>query len=97
MNKQKIHIQKMIAIAGGMPRYIRKGKCNQCGACCLNENCEHLIFLENGKAFCNIHNKPEHPLKCRIYPANPPINFNTCGYYFVDKTDNRTIKYGDKL
>ena len=97
MNKKKLHIQKMIAISNGMQRYIRKGECLQCGACCLHENCDNFIFLKNDNAFCNIHIDKDRPEKCKIYPANPPLNFKSCGYYFIDKTDNRTIRYGDKL
>lgn len=92
MNKKKLHLQKMIAIAGGMSRYTRKGKCVQCGACCLHEDCEHLIFFDQ-KAFCNIHSDKDRPKKCKIFPADPPIIFETCGYYFIDKVDNRKLGY----
>ena len=96
MNKKKLHLQKMIAIVNGMSRFKRKGKCVQCGTCCLNEDCEHLIFFKNNqKAICNIHSDKERPKKCTIYPANPPINFDTCGYYFIDIIDNERLKVGE--
>jgi hypothetical protein len=90
VNKKKLHLQKMLMIAGGMPRFQRMGKCNQCGQCCLNEDCEHLTFLENGKAFCNSHDN-KRPLKCKLYPEYPPILFKTCGYYFWDIVDKRRL------
>lgn len=94
MNKKKLHLQKMVAIAGGMPRYVRKGKCNQCGQCCLNEKCDHLFLKQSdGKYYCRIYNSKDRPRKCKLFPANPPIIFENCGYYFIDKVDNRRLGY----
>lgn len=71
------------------PRYERMGWCNQCGVCCIDENCEHLTW-EEGKAFCKIHeNKPE---KCSDFPANPPIVFKECSYTFRDKWEDKILK-----
>ena len=75
------------------PRYIRKGKCNRCGWCCQQENCKHLL-IEDGIATCLIH-KSERPLRCSLYPANPPIVHEECGYYFLDTWNNNKIVKGD--
>ncbi len=95
MNKEKIRIRKAIAMASGMPRYIRKGKCIQCGACCQNENCEFLKF--DGKKWqCLIHSNSNRPQRCKSFPQVPPIIFKTCGYYFLDKwNNNKIIKPGE--
>ena len=74
------------------PRYERRGDCNQCGKCCVDENCE---YFENNK--CMIFGKSERPERCLIYPANPPLNYKECSYYFWDKWENKEIRYGDKL
>ncbi|GAI99615.1 unnamed protein product [marine sediment metagenome] len=80
------------------PRYVRRGDCERCGACCLVEECEHLSINDEGLATCLIYNDADRPLKCKLYPANPPLNFETCGYYFIDLWENnREIKYGDEL
>lgn len=71
-------------------RYERAGKCNRCGKCCMNEDCEYFKIEEN-IATCLIHNDPNRPLKCVIYPYGPPIIFDTCGYYFIDTLDNNKI------
>lgn len=78
------------------PRYERRGDCNKCGKCCLTENCEYYRE-KNGKGICKIFGKPERPEKCLIYPANPPLNYKECSYYFYDKWENKKIKYGGKL
>jgi hypothetical protein len=78
------------------PRYERIGKCNQCGWCCRNENCEHLE-VTNGKATCRIHptltgGVDKRPSKCANFPQLPPILHNGCGYSFVDQWDaNRRL------
>jgi len=69
------------------PRYVRKGKCIQCGKCCLNEDCNHLEF-QDGKAVCLIFGKPERPLRCIRHPQLPPIIIEGCGYYFIDRWEN---------
>lgn len=91
MDKKNLHLQKMLAIVGGMPRYIRKGKCIQCGQCCVNEDCEHFIFVD-GKGFCTTHDN-SRPMKCKLFPQCPPIIFKKCGYYFIDKVDNKKLGY----
>ena len=70
-------------------RYTRKGKCNRCGWCCQQENCEHLQ-MGNELATCLIHEK-ERPLRCSLYPDAPPIIYDKCGYYFLDTFDNNKI------
>ena len=87
-----MELQEIIDInAGRKPRYVRKGKCLQCGACCSNENCEHLTW-KNGKAVCAIHKDPSRAQKCKEFPANPPIIIETCGYYFYDTIEKKVLK-----
>ena len=69
-----------------MPRYERKGKCLQCGWCCKHEDCEH--FKDN---MCLIHDDPDRPEKCKLFPAAPPVLHEGCGYYFLDKWNNDKI------
>jgi len=70
------------------PRYIRKGKCNRCGWCCLQDNCEYLMW--NGDiTFCKIYK--DRFLRCRLFPEAPPILNNDCGYYFLDTWENNKI------
>jgi len=59
------------------PKYIRYGKCNNCGACCkMPVRC---VFLMKNK--CNIHNN--RPVQCRTFPAKPEEMISEkCGYYF---------------
>ena len=82
------------------PRYRRKGKCLQCGWCCLRENplCPHLKFRDDGSTVCLIHRKASRPSYCRNYPGNPPILHEGCGYYFLDRwDDNKIIKAGETI
>jgi hypothetical protein len=72
------------------PRYERRGQCIRCGFCCQQENCEHLSFDEDGLATCLIHEE-ERPLRCSLYPANPPIVHEGCGYWFIDLYENNKI------
>ena len=89
-------VEQVIQMNTGVkPRYKRMGKCIRCGACCVNEDCEHLVFLDNGKAFCKIHNSKNRPDKCKTFPQLPPIIFKTCGYYFVDLIERKIIKPGE--
>lgn len=80
------------------PRYIRKGKCNRCGDCCKNEECENLRW-EGNTACCSRHNSMEggaQQEKCVVFPEAPPIVFSRCGYFFVDTwEDNRIIRPGE--
>lgn len=69
------------------PRYDRRGKCVRCGHCCLNENCEHFEIIGD-LANCKIIDSLDRPLKCKLFPEMPPILFDTCGYYFLDKWEN---------
>lgn len=75
------------------PRYERMGECNQCGTCCIEENCEYLTWKDK-KAICIIHeeNRPE---KCVQFPANPPIVFRKCSYVFRDRWENKILKAGE--
>jgi len=72
------------------PRYERMGKCLRCGICCIGEDCEHLL-MNDSKATCVIHDDPNRPMKCILFPANPPIVFEGCGYYFLDLWENKRI------
>lgn len=76
-------------------RYKRMGKCARCGACCLVEDppCPHLSW-DGKKAICKIFGKPERFERCKIFPANPPIPFESCGYYFLDMWENNKIIKG---
>jgi len=76
----------MNIVSGKESRYERRGQCDQCGICCRQESCKYF----NGKT-CDIFGSPDRPLKCKLFPANPPILFDTCGYYFVDKLDDRML------
>ena len=77
-------------------RYILHGECNQCGDCCQNEDCEHLERISQGKWGCKIHNDPNRPLKCKLYPEMPPIVFRRCSYYFRDTYENnRLVRPGE--
>jgi len=74
-------------------RYERKGNCNRCGDCCVNEDCEHFEMGE--PATCLIYGK-ERPLKCTLFPEMPPIpkEFVNCDYWFEDTwEDNRIVKH----
>jgi len=80
------------------PRYRRRGKCLRCGACCLNENCKHLVFdKKTGLATCKIFKSPKRPAKCKNFPAAPPIIFETCGFYFLDTWENNRIVKPKKI
>lgn len=68
------------------PKYIRKGKCNRCGFCCLS--CEYLEW--NGKvAMCKIYG--EHSQVCKSFPEAPPILTGKCGYYFIERETGRAL------
>ena len=73
-------------------RYERRGECLRCGLCCLKEECEHLVF--KGKvATCLIHDDPDRPLKCKLWPEMPPLPFDDCGYSFLDTWEsNKVVK-----
>jgi hypothetical protein len=48
--------------------------------------------MEDSLATCLIHEE-ERPLRCSLYPANPPIIHDGCGYYFLDTyEDNKIVK-----
>lgn len=79
------------------PRYLRKGQCNRCGACCEFRVCpEYLRYDKEGKAICLCYGK--HPPDCRNYPSAPPIIYPKCGFYFLDTWENnRKVKWGRDL
>ena len=77
-------------VSGRKPRYTRHGQCNRCGECCSQEDCEHFGWQGN-LAVCVIHDSPDRPEKCRMYPANPPTIFSRCGFYFVDNTNEKHL------
>ena len=73
-------------------RYIRKGKCNRCGWCCLNEKCEHFEMGEK-IATCKTYGSKDRPIRCVLFPEMPPILHDDCGYYFLDTwEDNKVVK-----
>lgn len=70
------------------PRYERQGKCLQCGWCCEQEDCEHF---HDRKKICLIHDDPDRPDKCKLFPEMPPILHDECGYSFIDLWDDNKI------
>jgi len=75
-------------------RYKRQGSCKHCGACCLAEDpaCKYLL-MENGKSHCIVFGKPERYKRCLLFPENPPIPFEGCGFFFVDRWEgNRKVE-----
>lgn len=61
----------------------RKGKCNNCGACCKLPNvCKFLKRSEDGKEYCSVY--LIRPLNCRKYPRSESefITEETCGFHF---------------
>jgi len=75
-------------------KYERKGECNRCGSCCQNEDCEHFDS-EGEKTTCKIFGSTDRLLKCSLFPELPPILFEKCGYYFLDKWENnRKVELG---
>lgn len=86
-------VEKIIAIASGREsRYIRKGGCLRCGQCCSGEDCKNFKY-DGNCATCKIHDDIKREEKCRIFPANPPIVFKNCGYYFIDKITGKKLGY----
>ena len=84
------------AVSGKAPRYVREGRCIQCGSCCLQEDCPHYDAGNGATSTCKIHDMPDYPERCRLYPSNPPTIFRKCGYYFVDTLEgNRVLKIGE--
>lgn len=77
-------------------RYIRQGKCIQCGWCCLKEDppCEYLEYdIENGKYICTVFDEPEkRHVRCGMYPDAPPILHEGCGYSFYDTWEDKIVK-----
>ena len=75
----------MVEVLSTGLRYIRLGKCNRCGFCCLggdkNEPCEYLEWNRE-MAICTIYGN--HPPACKSFPDAPPILTDKCGYYFID-------------
>jgi hypothetical protein len=81
------------AVSGKAPRYVRAGQCIRCGSCCELEDCPHFDHGDGVSTTCKIHDRPDFPEKCRLYPDNPPTIFKKCGFYFVDTLDdNRKLK-----
>lgn len=71
-------------------RYLRKGRCVRCGWCCLKEECAELMRLDDGYA-CGVFHSPDRPIKCKLYPDDPPVLNPACGYFWLDRWD------GDKI
>jgi len=73
-------------------RYIRYGKCNRCGFCCLggdkNEPCDKLEWKGN-LPICTIYEN--RPRTCKEFPEMPPILTDKCGYYFVDLWERKIL------
>ena len=77
----------------GLPdprRYLRKGKCNHCGWCCVQEGCKDLVYVD-GKYLCGLFYSDKRPLKCKLYPDDPPVKNPECGYYWLDRWENDKI------
>lgn len=77
------------------PRYERRGECQRCGACCLDERCEHFAREDDShtglqRGVCLVHDRK--PEKCRAFPANPPLVFKTCTYWFWDRWEARPVR-----
>ena len=70
-------------------RYKRAGNCKRCGQCCLTVNCDHFEMGE--VATCKIHDSPDKPSDCELFPEAPPIMIKGCGYYFLDIWENNRI------
>jgi len=69
-------------------RYERRGKCNRCGWCCIEEECDQLAWKDD-IAICKIYkDRFNH---CRWFPQAPPILIEKCGYYFLDTWENNRI------
>jgi len=77
------------------PRYIRKGKCKRCGWCCLREDPPYSYLKKEDDTYtCTVFDdKDERDVRCGLYPGNPPIVYELCGYYFIDTwEDNKIVK-----
>jgi len=75
------------------PRYERRGQCNRCGQCCVNEGCEHFTPATDGSlATCHIHDQDREP-KCVDFPQLPPILFEGCGYWFYDRWEDKELRF----
>jgi hypothetical protein len=73
------------------PRFIRTGECNRCGACCTD--CKDAD-RSSEMVVCTIYE--DRPRCCKEFPEMPPIQFNTCGYRFIDRWDNnRVLEVGE--
>lgn len=79
------------------PRYERRGQCNRCGWCCLQEDppCDHLERMKDGRYRCMIYGEKERPLRCRLFPEMPPILNDKCGYAFWDRWEKRMLGVGE--
>lgn len=71
-------------------RYLRKGNCAQCGWCCQQEECPHLTFVD-GKYYCDIYYSDARPIRCKLFPEDPPIRNEKCGYFWLDRWENDKI------
>jgi len=96
---QDRQVKKVLKVmTGKRPRYKRMGECVRCGKCCETEDCKHFRpATADSPSSCAIHNDPNRPMKCKIYPANPPLNYDTCGYYFWDVLDKKKVRFGRDL
>lgn len=94
MNK-KLNISDDLII-NKIPRYERRGKCNRCGWCCLQEDppCPYLKKEIDGRYTCTIFNEKERHVRCILYPDGPPIIHKDCGYWFIDTWENNKIVKG---
>lgn len=71
----------------------RRGKCNNCGACCKLPNvCPLLRYNGDGKAYCASYFF--RPLNCRKYPRTEAehLTANSCGFYFVDEAEWESVR-----
>lgn len=64
-------------------RYLRRGRCSQCGWCCKREGCKDLVFVDS-KYFCGLFHSKDRPLRCKLFPEDPPVLNPSCGYFWLD-------------
>lgn len=83
----------MVTEVAATKHYVREGKCNRCGFCCVggskNEPCAELVW-DGEIAVCAIYGN--HPPTCKSFPDAPPILTDKCGYYFIDLWTNKRLK-----
>ena len=72
-------------------KYLRFGECKRCGFCCGQKRCPDFAWVD-GVAVCKVYGNGDMPVACKLYPENPPILTDSCGYRFVDKLHRRKLE-----